>query len=128
MSDRQETPRERIFVGTGLFWGFIVVLLLAVAVVILAAQNTRPVRFEWLWYQISTPLVVVILVTALVSVVFAELIGVAWRRRRRTMLSEREELRRLRTERAGREPEEPAERREPEEPDEQAGLFEDRAE
>ncbi|MDP8959180.1 MAG: LapA family protein [Actinomycetota bacterium] len=99
--------RERVFVGTGLFWGFIGLLLFAVAVVVLAAQNPQPVEFQWLRWEIRTPLVVIILATALVAIVLAELTGLAWRRRRRRILGERAELRQLRSQSGARDSQQP---------------------
>lgn len=99
MAQRRPTERERVFAGTGLFWGLIVVLLLGVSIVILAAQNPEPVELRWLGFQMDVSLVAVILATAVVAVILDQLIGLAWRRRRRQVLAEREELRRLRAER-----------------------------
>lgn len=93
----QENRPERVFVGTGLFWGFIVLILFLLAVVMLAAQNPAPVQFRLLTFTFRTPLVVIILGTALVTALLTELIGLAWRSRRRRALSERAELSRLRT-------------------------------
>jgi uncharacterized integral membrane protein len=118
MTERRPTERERVFTGTGLVWGLIVVLLLGVAIVILAAQNPEPVELRWLGFEIEVSLVAIILATAVVAVILDQLIGLAWRRRRRQMLGEREELRRLRAER--REvpvrPEEPAVEQQRDEP------------
>ena len=99
MADRRPTDTERVFAGTGLFWGLIVVLLLGVAIVILAAQNPEPVELRWLGFEIDVSLVAIILATAVVAVILDQLIGLAWRRRRRQALGEHEELRRLRAER-----------------------------
>ncbi len=67
--------RERVFVGTGLLWGLVVGVLLAVALVILAAQNTGSTTIAFLGWEFSRPLIVVILGTLLVAVVFDELFG-----------------------------------------------------
>jgi uncharacterized integral membrane protein len=116
--ERRPTERERVFAGTGLFWGLIVVLLLGVAIVILAAQNPEPVELRWLGFEIEVSLVAIILATAVVAVILDQLIGLAWRRRRRQMLGDHEELRRLRAERreAPVRPEEPAVEQHPDEP------------
>jgi uncharacterized integral membrane protein len=86
---------ERVFVGTGLFWGLIVGLVMAVAVVILAAQNTVSVTIFFLGWDFSTSLFVVILGSLLIGIVLAELFGLVYRKRRRQALREREELKRL---------------------------------
>jgi uncharacterized integral membrane protein len=116
--ERRPTERERVFAGTGLFWGLIVVLLLGVAIVILAAQNPEPVELRWLGFEIEVSLVAIILATAVVAVILDQLIGLAWRRRRRQQLGDREELRRLRAERreAPVRSEEPAVEQHPDEP------------
>jgi uncharacterized integral membrane protein len=87
---------ERVFVGTGLFWGLIVGVILALAVVILAAQNTGTITISFLGWDFSTPLVVLILGSLLIGIVVDELFGLVYRKRRRRTLREREELKRLR--------------------------------
>jgi uncharacterized integral membrane protein len=94
-SDPEVAP-ERVFVGTGLFWGLIVGVLLAVAVVILAAQNTGRTTISFLGWDFSTPLIVLILGALLVGVVVDEIFGLVYRKRRRRTLSDRDELERLR--------------------------------
>jgi uncharacterized integral membrane protein len=89
--------RERVFAGTGLVWGLILGVLLAVLIVVLIAQNTQSTTIEFLVWEYSTPLIVVILAALVVGVVFDELIGLVYRSRRRRTLSEREQLRRLQT-------------------------------
>lgn len=87
---------ERVFVGTGLFWGLVFGVILAVAFIILAAQNTveTPVRF--LGWEMTTPLIALILVSFLAGVILDELVGLIYRARRRRILQDREELRALR--------------------------------
>ena len=118
MAERRSTERELVFAGTGLFWGLIVVLLLGVAIVILVAQNPEPVELRWLRFEMDVSLVAIILATAVVAVILDQLIGLAWRRRRRQQLGDREELRRLRAERreAPVRLEEPAPEERPDEP------------
>lgn len=91
-----EVVRERVFVGTGLFWGLIVGIVLALAVVILAAQNTDRITVSFLGWDFSTPLIVLVLGSLLIGVVVDELFGLVYRKRRRRTLGEREELQRLR--------------------------------
>jgi uncharacterized integral membrane protein len=99
-AEREKAARraepERVFVGTGLFWGLIVGVMLALAVIILAAQNTDTVTISFLAWDFSTPLIVLILGALLIGVVVDELLGVVYRKRRRRTLREREELKRLR--------------------------------
>jgi uncharacterized integral membrane protein len=91
-----EPTRERVFVGTGMFWGLIVGIIPALAVIILAAQNTGTITVSFLGWDFSTPLIVLILGALLVGVVVAELFGLVYRKHRRRTLKERDELQRLR--------------------------------
>ena len=98
MPDTESTPRgarERVFVGTGLFWGLVAGLLLAVAVVILAAQNTDSMTIAFLGWEFSTPLIVVVLGTLLVGVVLDEVFGLVYRARRRRIMGDRDRLERI---------------------------------
>lgn len=87
---------ERVFVGTGLFWGLIVGFIMAVAVIVLAAQNTGDVTISFLAWEFSTSLIVVILGSILIGIVLDELFGLVYRKRRRRTLRDRDELKRLR--------------------------------
>lgn len=90
---------HRVFAGTGLFWSLVIGGLLAVIVIILAAQNTQEVTVKFLPFEIGTPLIVVLLASLLVGVILAEIAGWAYRARRRRTLTEKEELKRLRADR-----------------------------
>jgi uncharacterized integral membrane protein len=79
-----------------LFWGLIVGVVLAAAVVILAAQNTDTSTISFLAWDLSTPLVVLIMGAFLTGIVLDELFGLVYRKRRRRTLSDRDELQRLR--------------------------------
>jgi uncharacterized integral membrane protein len=70
-------------------------ILLAVAVIILAAQNTASTTISFLGWEFSTPLIVVILGTLLVGVIFDEIFGLVYRARRRRTLAERDQLKRI---------------------------------
>jgi uncharacterized integral membrane protein len=87
--------QERVFVGTGLFWGLIVGVVLAVAMIILAAQNTDNVTISFLGWEFSTPLIVLILGSLLIGIVLDELFGLVYRKGRRRTLRDRDELKRL---------------------------------
>jgi uncharacterized integral membrane protein len=89
--------KERIFVGTGLFWGLVFGVLLAVIMIILAAQNTDDTMISFLGWDFSMPLIAVILAALLVGVVLDEVVGLVYRARRRRTLTDRKELKRLRT-------------------------------
>jgi uncharacterized integral membrane protein len=87
--------KERVFIGTGLFWGLVFGVLLAVVMIILAAQNTGNTTIKFLSWDFSTPLISVILAVLLVGVVLDELVGLIYRARRRRILTDRKELERL---------------------------------
>ncbi|MGZ8786150.1 MAG: LapA family protein [Acidimicrobiia bacterium] len=90
--------QERVFAGTGLFWGLIVGVILAVAVVILAAQNTDTATISFLAWDFSTPLIVLILGSLLIGIVLDELFGLVYRKGRRRTLRDKDQLERLRGE------------------------------
>ncbi len=82
--------------GAGIRWSYLFGSVLTVAIIILAAQNTESVEFEFLTWNYTAPLAAVILATAFVAIVIDELIGVIWRFRRRRQLRQRAELDQLR--------------------------------
>jgi uncharacterized integral membrane protein len=94
-TDRAAT-KERVFVGTGLFWGLIIGVVLAIGVLILAAQNTASITVTFTAWDFSTPLIVLILGAILIGVVFAELFGLFYRTKRRRTQRDRDHLDRLR--------------------------------
>ena len=77
-------------------WGLVTFIILAVAVIILAAQNTQEVELRALGWTARSPLVVIILTTVLVTVILDELVGLILRSRRHKRHAERIELERLR--------------------------------
>ena len=87
--------KERVFVGTGLFWGLIIGVVLAIGVLILAAQNTASITVTFTAWDFSTPLIVLILGAILIGVVFAELFGLFYRTKRRRTQRDRDHLERL---------------------------------
>lgn len=95
----QKPPGGREVVGTGVIGGAVLLLLGAIALIVVIVQNSHDVEFEFLWLDVTTPLVVVILVACAFSIVVDELVGFVWRRRRRIRIKERQELERLRAER-----------------------------
>lgn len=84
------------YTGTGVTGTVILLALLAVAVVILLAQNTENVPFTFVTFEADVPLYVLFLVTALGASLMTVLASAIWRRRRRRTRNEREELERLR--------------------------------
>jgi uncharacterized integral membrane protein len=98
MSAKKEAPVERHheFVGTGVFWGLVVAVALAIIVIVFAALNTQDATvkvFSWDW---SSPLFVVILISLIIGIVLDEIVGLVYRSRRRRRLTEKAELKRLR--------------------------------
>jgi len=91
----QAATKERVFVGTGLFWGLIIGVVLAIGVLILAAQNTGSITVTFMAWDFSTPLIVLILGALLIGVVFAELFGLFYRTKRRRTQRDRDHLERL---------------------------------
>jgi uncharacterized integral membrane protein len=81
----RRTSRSRV-AGTGIWWGFLGTLGLATAVTVLIVQNDETTRFEWLWFDFTASLGVMMLLTALAAVVATTVGGLVWRHRRRTAL------------------------------------------
>ncbi len=83
--------------GTGLRWGLILGIVLAIPLVIFLAQNTQSVTINFLTWSGQVPLVAVLGVTVIVTIVIDEVIGLAVRARRRKAIADRQELERLRS-------------------------------
>ena len=86
----------REYRGTGIIWSAVALIVAVALFVVIALQNMQDVEFEVLWFDLSTPLSLIVAITFGLALVTGEVIGFVWRRRRRTRLREREELRRLR--------------------------------
>jgi uncharacterized integral membrane protein len=91
--DRPQPEEEP---GAGVPWGALIALLGVVLAVVFAVQNTEPVPVEFLWLEGEYPLALVILITAGVAVLIAQLVSFLYRRRRRRRHAEQQELRRYR--------------------------------
>lgn len=66
-------------------WGLVALALLAAAIVFLAYQNIEDVPVRAFWWEFSIPLLVVIVATAVLTLVIQRLVAwVFWWRRRRT--------------------------------------------
>ncbi|MGF1617734.1 MAG: lipopolysaccharide assembly LapA domain-containing protein [Acidimicrobiia bacterium] len=89
--------------GTGFYVSLAIIFLAAITLLILAVQNTGEVTIRFLGLEFALPLFAIILGTALIALLLDELIGLVWRRQRRTRLEERAELRRLRAGHKGQE-------------------------
>jgi len=86
----------REYRGTGIMWSAVALLTAIAALLVVIIQNTHDVAFEFLWFDVQTPLSLVLAITFGVALVVGEVVGFVWRRRRRTRMRERDELRRLR--------------------------------
>jgi len=82
--------------GTGVFWVLAGVFIPLVLLIVMLAQNSDKVTFEFLWWDLNPPLYVILLVTAAVAAALTEGVAAAWRHQRRRTRSERSELAALR--------------------------------
>ena len=95
----------RRFRGTGLYWNLIGALVVVVAIIVGIVQNGQTVRLKYLAWTVGIPLGVALLVTIVLTVAVASLVGVMLRRQRRHQLTEAAELRELRQQAHPTEPE-----------------------
>ncbi len=82
----------------GVPWAGLITVIGIALIVVFSVQNTESATVEFLWLSGEFPLSLVILVTALVSVLFATTAGALYRRRRRRRRAEKQQLRELREE------------------------------
>lgn len=87
-----------VYKGAGVRWGLLGGLLLAVLIVVLAAQNTASVEFAFLNFSFTAPLSAIILGTAVIAVVLDELAGWIWGIQKRRRLRNKAELKQLKAE------------------------------
>lgn len=96
-----DIPDKRVeYRGTGFYVGLAVILVFAVALLILAVQNTQMVTVAFFGLEFSVPLFGVAIGAGILAVVLDELVGLVWRRQRRGRLQEKAELDSLRSARA----------------------------
>ena len=98
-ADAEPAPEPVVhtqFVGTGVFWGLVVGVILAIVVIGFAAQNTQAATVKAIVWEWSSPLFVVVLISVIMGIVLDEIVGLLFRARRRRRLAEKAELRRLR--------------------------------
>lgn len=84
-------------VGPGFPWAGLLSMAVMALVVIFAVQNTASVEIKFLWIEGQFPLSLVILITALVSILATVAGGALYRKRRHRRRIEKEQLRRLRS-------------------------------
>lgn len=96
MSNTTDRTTQVVYRGTGFYIGLAAILLFAVMLLILAVQNTQDVTVAFLGLEFTVPLFAVAIGAGLLTVILDELIGLVWRKQRRTRLEERAELATLR--------------------------------
>jgi uncharacterized integral membrane protein len=79
MLTRTTTDRRRSH-ATGIHWSYIAALILLAALILVVVQNGQNVTFRWLWFDVDASLAVLLLVTALGTMLMTSLGGVVWRR------------------------------------------------
>ena len=90
-------PDRRVeYRGTGFYLGLVAILVFALALLVLAVQNTQEVDVAFFGFVFTVPLFAVAIGAVILAVVLDELIGLVWRRQKRIRLEERAELDRLR--------------------------------
>lgn len=89
-------PPAAVPARTELPIGLVFFLLLSLAVVVFAVQNTQNVSLEFLGWTGRYPLAVVIIAVVVVTVILDEILGLVMRRRRRRRFADKKELERLR--------------------------------
>lgn len=85
--------------GTGVSFVLLGLFVVLVVGIIVLAQNTDGVPFEFLWFEAEPPLFVLLLATGAAAAAATLVVAEIWRRRRRRQRTEHEELQRLRRER-----------------------------
>ena len=88
---RREAPpteRERVFVGTGFFWGLLVGVLLGAMVIVLAAQNTDATTVRFLGWRVEAPLFLLVLGSVAVGAFLGQVVAAIYRFRRRKVRTE----------------------------------------
>lgn len=121
MTDKQSDRVE--YSGTGFYVGLAAILVFALILLILAVQNTQDVDVSFLGWDLTVPLFSVAIGAALAAIILDELIGLVWRRRRRSLLAERAELSTLRQQASDRSVDNPVV--EPEPQASPSGVVED---
>ena len=74
------------YAGSGITGGLVLLMLLGFAAIMLVAQNTDDVRFDFLWWSATLPLAVLLLAAAFLVIALDQIVGAIWRSKRRRML------------------------------------------
>jgi uncharacterized integral membrane protein len=81
--DRSNDGARRSRPNPGVAAGVVFLVLGGILVFMVVAQNSERVTFEFAWWDVRVPLAVVVLAAVLLTVVVDQVVGLAWRRRRR---------------------------------------------
>lgn len=76
-------PPQPISDGAGIPWAGILVVIWAVALIIFSVQNAEHTTVEFLGWSFDMPVALLVMVTALVTLVFTGMGSAIYRRRRR---------------------------------------------
>jgi len=89
-------PRKDVkYKGTGFAWTWLGWLIIVIAILPVIIQNTQIVQVRYLIWDIRIPLAAAFLAVAVIAEVATEIIGWAWRARRRRELAMKAELKEL---------------------------------
>jgi uncharacterized integral membrane protein len=69
--------------STGIAWGFVAVLILALLVAVFIVQNDEPIGVEFLWFDFEMSIWIVVLAVILITLVADQVISLFYRRRKR---------------------------------------------
>lgn len=92
-----DEPTVREYRGTGVFWILVALFVPLVLLIVMLAQNSGRVTFNFLWWDLHPPLYVILLITAAAAAAVTEAAAAAWRHQRRRVRTERSELAALRS-------------------------------
>lgn len=77
------TPEQKPQTSEGIPWGAILLLFWAVVLIIFSVQNAEDTSVDLLWWTWEMPVAVLVMVTALITLVVAVIGSAIYRRRRR---------------------------------------------
>lgn len=93
---KKDKPRKDVqYKGTGFAWSWLGWLIIVIAIMPVIVQNTQIVQVRYLIWDIRVPLAAAFLAVAVIADVATEIIGWAWRARRRRELAIKAELKEL---------------------------------
>jgi uncharacterized integral membrane protein len=91
LSDNPEAPIEELKPEPpqtlGVAWGFVAFLFLAALVAIFISQNNEAIPVQFLWFEFSLNLWIVVLGIVLLTLIADQLLSLSWRRRKRKKIA-----------------------------------------